>query len=125
MYKDVVGNAELFKIDYPDTIIPEPKDKDYDLGFIKRYFIKRANDTNAHIFEISDSDYETYSTNPLWTSVAIKWRIRGPLEQTLKDNGDIDDKGVRYSNNAAIGIAKEKIKNIGLYLPNILQFYRK
>jgi len=32
--------------------------------------------------------------------------------------------GVRASNKAAISFAVKDIKNIGLYLPNILQFYK-
>ena len=125
MYNDVLNSPDDYKIEYPETIIPSPGDSEYSLGFIKRYFIKRSNDPNAHIYEVAEGDYTAYLKNPFWNAVSIKWRIIGPLNETYKLNGEVDDKGVVYSNKAAIGIAKETMKNIGLYLPNILQFYRK
>jgi len=125
MYKDVLNSPDDYKIEYPQTIIPEPSDTDYSLGFIKRYFIKRSNDTNSHIYEVAEGDYTTYLKNPFWTAVSIKWRIAGPTSETYKLNGELDDKGVMFSNKAAIGIAAGNMKNIGLYLPNLLQFYRK
>jgi hypothetical protein len=39
-------------------------------------------------------------------------------------DGEVNDIGVRNSNKATISIAASKIKNIGLYLPNLLQFYK-
>jgi hypothetical protein len=38
--------------------------------------------------------------------------------------GNVSDIGIRESNRAAINLAALKIKNISLYLPNILQFYK-
>ena len=37
MYKDIAKNIEIFKIEYPKTIVPNPTTNDYDLGFIRRY----------------------------------------------------------------------------------------
>ena len=97
MYIDIVNNLNAFKMDIPKTIVPSPTTKDYELGFIR---------------------------NPLWKVVSIKWRISGPIETTYDLNGLELDKGVRNSNKATIGLASSKIKNIGLYLPNLLQFYK-
>jgi hypothetical protein len=55
----------------------------------------------------------------------MKWRISGPFEPTYKKNGEVEDRGIRNSNAAAIARASSTLKNIGLYLPNLLQFYRK
>jgi hypothetical protein len=54
----------------------------------------------------------------------LKWRIKGPQTATYKMDGNIDDKGVTNSNKAAITRASYSLKNIALYLPNILQFYK-
>ena len=124
MYKDVAKNIEIFNIQFPKTIVPSPTENDYNLGFIRRYFIRRINDENGFIFEIDENEYQKYLTNPFFESATIKWRISGPIEIKYKDNGEIDDKGVKNSNKTAINIASEKLKNIGLYLPNILQFYK-
>jgi hypothetical protein len=40
------------------------------------------------------------------------------------DNGMVMDKGIFNANTASIRLGAEKIKNLGLYLPNILQFHK-
>jgi len=124
MYKDIAKNIDFFKIEYPKTIVPTPTSQDYENGFIRRYFIRHANDINGHIFEISPDVYSEYLENPFWKVEQIKWRISGPIEATYKNTGEIDDMGVKNSNIAALGIAGTNLKNIKLYLPNILQFYK-
>lgn len=125
MYKDIAKNLEIFEIKYPETLVPMPKDSDYDIGFIRRYFIRKTNDPNGHVFEIDDKTYSKYTKSPFWITENVKWRIKGPLEVTYNKRGDIDDKGVRNSNAVALSRAAQTMKNIGLYLPNLLQFYRK
>jgi hypothetical protein len=56
---------------------------------------------------------------------SIKWRISGPLESVFNGKGEIEDKGVTDSNKAGLATASTILKNIKLYLPNLLQFYRK
>jgi len=124
MYKKVANNIDLFIVNTPNTIVPTPTDEDYYIGFVRRYFVRKANDINGFTYEIDKDEYADYIDNPFWTTADIKWRISGPLNPTYKENGEEDDRGVMNSNKAAIGIAASKIKNIGLYLPNILQFYK-
>jgi hypothetical protein len=124
MYKDIAKNIDFFKIEYPKTIVPTPTPQDYENGFIRRYFIRHTNDINGHIFEISSEIYSEYLENPFWKVEQIKWRISGPIETTYKDSGEIDDTGVKNSNTAALNIAGINLKNIKLYLPNVLQFYK-
>ena len=40
------------------------------------------------------------------------------------ETGMVIDKGVYNANRASIALGSETIKNLGLYLPNILQFYK-
>ena len=124
MYKDIVTNLNNFNIELPKTIVPSPNDTDYSYGFIRRYFCQRANDSNAHIFEISEDVASKLTDSPFWKTINLKWRITGPINETYNDMGIVDDIGVRSSNKAAIGIATQHIKNISLYLPNLLQFYK-
>lgn len=124
MYKDVAKDLNTFKIEYPKTVVPSPTNSDYSSGFIRRYFVRKRNDDNGHIFEISKDVYSEYENNPFWKTETIKWRIRGPLGPTYKDDGEIDDVGVINSNKAAIGLAQPNLKNIGLYLPNLKQFWK-
>jgi len=124
MYNKIAENIDLFVVNTPNTIVPTPTDDDYSIGFIRRYFVRKANDENTFTYEIPKDEYKEYIDNPFWVTADIKWRITGPLNPTYKDNGDIDDRGVMNSNKAAIGLATHKIKNIALYLPNYLQFYK-
>jgi hypothetical protein len=124
MYTDIVKNIDTFKVVYPNTIVPVPSEDDYTNGYIRRYFVKKANDTNGHIFEISKETYLEYLQHPLWIVDNIKWRISGPIEPVYNSNGEMDDRGVRNSNKAAIQLSINKIKNLQLYLPNLLQFHK-
>ena len=124
MYKDIANNLNIFNIELPNTIVPFPTQDDYSLGFIMRYFIQKANDENSHLFEIDENKFEKYKENPFWQVVELKWRITGPKTTIYKNDGSIDDVGVINANKAAITRASQKVKNIGLYLPNILQFHK-
>jgi hypothetical protein len=46
------------------------------------------------------------------------------LRFLYSNNGSMTDIGVIASNAASISIISNKIKNIGLYLPNLLQFHK-
>ncbi len=124
MYTNVATNLEKFEIKLPVTIVPIPKDSDYTIGFIRRYFAQRASDFNGYIFEISYETYDELFENTLWNLVELKWRIKGPIDTTYKQDGSVDDIGVKAANITCIANASNKLKNIGLYLPNILQFYK-
>lgn len=125
MYQDVASSTNLFIIKYPQTLVPTPKDTDYELGFIRRYFIRKSNEPDGHIFEVNSLVYIDYNINPFWTGSSIKWRIAGPLSPVFNIKGEMEDKGVAESNQAAMSSAAIILKNIKLYLPNLLQFYRK
>jgi len=124
MYKDIAQNLDMFKIELPKTIVPIPNENDYNVGFIRRYFTQKANDGNGYVFEISEELYNKLNETAFWTCADIKWRITGPLNTTYKDNGEIDDRGVMNSNKVSIALATNKVNNISLYLPNLLQFYK-
>ena len=124
MYSKVANNLNLFKIDTPNTIVPSPTDTDYQLGFIRRYFCQKANDSHSYIFEIDEDEYEKLQESPFWKVLDMKWRISGPSEKIYKDDGSVSDIGVNASNKAVISLSSLKIKNISLYLPNTKQFYK-
>ena len=125
MYKNLLKNPSFYEIKYPQTIVPVPTDADYELGFIKRYFVRKANDSAGHIFEITETTYTgyVYNSNPFWIAVDLKWRITGPKTETLLPDGTVDI-GVINSNKNSIGLASQQLRNLKLYLPNLLQFYK-
>jgi hypothetical protein len=124
MYKDLIQGRELYSLDFPKTIVPSPNDIDYENGFINRYFTQRVNDSNSFVFEMDLEEYNSLLENPYWTLGEMRWRITGPTSAVYSNNGTINDIGVVASNAASISIVSSKIKNIGLYLPNLLQFHK-
>lgn len=107
-----------------DTYVPNPTELEYTRGYITRFFIQKSNDSESPIYEVSKQNFRRYATSKLYRGTTLRWRIKGPLEPVFNLNNEITDKGVRESNKVAIRIASEKIKNLKLYLPNLLQFYK-
>ena len=108
-----------------NTHIPTPTEKDYKRGYINRYFIQKTNDKGAPIYEVKSTSLGTYSRSAFYTTCSLKWRLKGPNETKYNDRGDITDKSVSESNRIAIKLVSHKIPNLKLYLPNLLQFYKK
>jgi len=124
MYNNLISGKTNYSLDFPKTIVPIPSDTDYENGFIERYFTQKVNDKNSYVFEIDKEEYSNLFENPYWISEIMKWRITGPITPVYNIDGILTDKGVIESNNASISIISEKIKNVKLYLPNILQFHK-
>ena len=112
---------------YPKKItsfIPNPSDDDYIRGYIIRYFIQKTNDVESPIYEVSSKQYSKYTHSYTFKGVSLRWRIKGPLDTVFNNQNEITDKGVRESNRISILLVSDKIKNLKLYLPNLLQFYK-
>lgn len=124
MYKELIKNKKIYSLDIPSTIVPSPTDVDYSNGNFDRYFTQKVNDINGFVYEISLDKYNELKQNPYWIIENIKWRISGPLDVVVDINGKVIDKGVRNSNIASIAEGQKIIKNLNLYLINILQFYK-
>jgi hypothetical protein len=124
MYKDVARNIENFTLQIPKTIIPIPNEFDYDNGFLRRYFIQKTNDSNGFVFEVSSELYDEYIDNPFWKVADLKWRITGPKQTIYNQKGELSDIGVEITNKQIINLTSNTIRNIGLYLPNLLQFHK-
>jgi hypothetical protein len=94
----------------PISYFPKPTDGDYYNGYIERYFIQKANDTESTIYEVDYIGFSKFIDNPFYTHVNLNWRIIGTDEQ-IKD-----------SNFKAIRLLAPRIPKLQLYLPNLLQF---
>jgi hypothetical protein len=124
MYTDLINNKTYHSLTNPKTIVPTPTEFDYQKGFINRYFCQIANDKSGFVFEIAKSIFDELNKNPYWKVAIMRWRITGPIEPVYNQNGDLIDMGVKQSNKNSIAITADVLKNVGLYLPNILQFYK-
>lgn len=93
--------------------IPTPTDADYKKGYIVRHFVQKANDESAPIFEIKKQGLTKFNSNPFYLTTSLDWRLTGTPEE------------IKTSNSISIKLASEKLPKIQLYLPNLLQFYKK
>jgi hypothetical protein len=124
MYKNIAKNIENFTLQIPKTVIPIPTEFDYDNGFIRRYFIQKTNDSNGFVFEVSEEVHDELRDNPFWKVADLKWRITGPKETVYNQKGELSDIGVEITNKQIINLTSKTIRNISLYLPNLLQFHK-
>lgn len=124
MYTDLINNKTDYSFSNPKTIVPIPTESNYETGFMNRYFCQKVNDTNGFIFEISFEVYKELEINPYWKVATMRWRINGPIDAVYSNFGNLIDIGVKQSNKNSIGITSKSLKNIGLYLPNVLQFHK-
>jgi hypothetical protein len=112
MYTDVAKNTKLFEIKAPDAFLPNPSEQDYESGFIRRYFVRKANDKNGFIYEVSKDTSVQYQKIPFWKTSSIKWRLDGTKDE------------VAESNKKAIAFVSQDFPKLPLYLPNLTQFYK-
>lgn len=87
---------------YPTEYRPKPEKRDYDLGFITRYFSKKVNENR--IIEVDPAFAESINKS-LYATVNLHWKISGSKDKVIV-NGIIDKTGVIDSNTAEI----ERIK---------------
>jgi hypothetical protein len=107
-----------------NTSIPELTDVDYKRGWVRRYFAQKTNDKVSPIYEVNSSEFVKLTSRDIFTLVTIKWRIAGPKDAQYDSKGNVMDKGVRESNRIAISLEADKIPNLKMYLPNLLQFHK-
>ena len=69
---------------YPSNITLNVTDKDYTKGFVIRYFVRKANDINAQVFEISKADFNKNLT--LYDKTKFNWIISGIKEDVIRQN---------------------------------------
>lgn len=120
MYTDVAKNLDKFVIKSPKTIVPSVTKQDYENGYIYRYFVRKANDKNALIYEVNKDTYNTYSKNSFWITVYILWRITGSLEDTIDTITNKPRVGVINANKYTIEDVSDKMPTLKLYIPDFI-----
>jgi hypothetical protein len=124
MYTDLINNKINYSFSNPETIVPILTETNYGTGFLNRYFCQKVNDKIGFVFEISFNTFKELQENPYWKTAILRWRLSGPIEPVYSELGELIDIGVKQSNKNSISITSQSLKNIGLYLPNILQYHK-
>ncbi len=112
-YNKVANIGSEFREKRISPYIPTPTDLDYQRGYIVRYFIQKANDTQSRITEVDYIGYSKFVENAFYSTVSLDWKIKGTDEQ------------IRECNFKSIKTGVDKIPLIQSYLPNLVQFRKK
>lgn len=111
-YSKLNVNPRGYRPNKVRAYIPKLVDADYLRGYVYRYFVRSTNDESSPIFELASKEYSQLLSNPFYVGAKLRWRIRGNSDE------------VKESNRVAIKLASDNIKNLSLYLPNLLQFHK-
>ena len=117
--------TDLSMLALTSTFIPRPTEADFKFGEIRRYFSQQANLLGGEITETSKAVFTALTKKSLFTVVELRWKITGPADDTTDPStGEIDVRGVRSSNKAAVEVAAKVIPTITNKLTNTLQLWR-
>ena len=107
-----ITNGKVYKQPLLEAYEPKLIDKDYQIGFIYRYFIRKRNEVNGIIFEINADTYRKYKNDPLFIITRIRWKVSGEQWQ------------VETANRKSIDLGKLDISNLDTYLKNLSLFWK-
>jgi hypothetical protein len=90
-----------------------PTENDYMAGYIFRYFIRKRNDLNGIITEVSKQTYDNFLNNSSYITLRMRWKIAGGNKFEIEQ---LNQRSINYS--------QETISNIDTYVRNLTKFYR-
>ena len=114
-----IGGIDMSNDVYPNYYKPVPTLKDYEKGYINRYFVQKINDLT--ITEVDKDRYNKIYTN-YFNKLVIQWIISGPKNNQYK-NKILDRKGVQEQNIQTLAENEKSMKGIKNYLNNPLEFW--
>jgi hypothetical protein len=121
-------NQDLYKFGAdPESYYPTPTGQDYKRGTITRYFAKRRNAQPLEIREITQTAFNSISTQDgqynyaIWEVISLFWKISGPIRDS-KDQYGVLKSGIRDTNERLREQANQQIRGIKGYLSDLIQF---
>lgn len=116
--KNIITGVNYYN---PTVYKPVPEKKDYDFGYIDRYFVGMINQSEM-MMETSIRDYNLTDSN-LYKKIAVKWKISGP-EFSVYKNKILQTVGVVEYNTRRINDVSKVFPNAFNILNNPKQFWR-
>lgn len=95
----------------------EPTDSDYEKGFFTRYVIKRVNGGLDNILEVSETEFNRASKDPLYNTRSFTWKLTGPLYTTAEGIP-----GIVNENDKTLTEVEKTIKEVKKYFTNLAQY---
>lgn len=121
-------NQDLYKYGAdPETYFPTPTGQDYKRGTITRYFAKRRNAKPLEIKEISETAFNSITSQDgrynyaIWEVISLFWKISGPINDS-KDQYGVLKAGIIDTNKRLSDQANQQMRGVKGYLSNLIQF---
>ena len=121
-------NQDLYKFGAdPETYFPTPTGQDYRRGTIIRYFAKRRNAQPLQIKEITETAFNSITSQDgrynyaTWEVISLFWKISGPIRDS-KDQYGVLKAGIIDTNERLREQANQQIRGIKGYLSDLIQF---
>ena len=105
--------SNLSSLRFAKDVVIKPKNKDYENGYLERYFFRQVNNPQARIIEVDKRQWTSFSTNSFYTKVSLIWLISGNKDYVLSSNY----KTLSLADKTLPGI-KKKFEN------DLLRFYK-
>ena len=100
-----------------------------DKGVLIRYFARQTNHTSGEITEITEQQYNKLRSNPLYKTLALKWKISGQLDDVAGPPSINTPTrlytGVMTANQMAVVAGNEVLPGLVDKLTNLQQFYQR
>lgn len=120
---DRLKSTRRIEIPSIQAFFPTPDERDYERGYITRYFAQRVKGEQP-IYEINGDDYVTFNGNIYYKVTSVNWRITGSLTE-VREDGMVIDMGVEASNRKSILLERDVMPDLRYYLSNLTQFHKK
>lgn len=126
-YINIINRIPYLKNQAPKATRPFPLEKDYEKGWIYRYFCRKRNDNLTDIIEIDEEQFKNIAVdkpaiNPtLYKVIRIKWLIKGN-RNNIMHNGRIKILSVQNANLAALREANKEFPGIINKLLDLAEF---
>jgi hypothetical protein len=109
-YNGIIINS--YKQPFLEVHEPKLVEKDFKVGYIYRFFIRKRNEPNGIIYEIDVFTERKYQDDPLFITSKIRWKIVG--EKAV----------VESANYQSVMLGKKTISNLDTYINNYSKFWK-
>jgi len=114
-------SEEFLFLKFPSIHIPKIDSKDFENGFISRFFLKKVND--KPILEINNNQFDLFFSSSFYKKISINWKITGPRNNVIKKSR-VEIEGVEDHNLKEIQTAELSLQGMKQKLTNPLQFWK-
>lgn len=125
-YKKLTGNQFSSLNTSISAFLPTVTENDYTKGYIIRFFTQKVNDPSSPIYEVSNINFQRLNNSVLYNTTSLRWRVTGTIDPVRNPRTNrVTDRGIRESNRISVELASTSIRNLKMYLPNLVQFKNK